>query len=151
MSGPSLFFKLNLAQRILVKWVDKELTAGVGATTTQVAALFYLMENDGSLLVDLSRELLQNKSAITTLVERMERNGLVTKQPSDTDRRATHIYLTEKGLEIGKQALPIAATYNDELVKEFTRKEVETINRFFDSIIQRFEITPDNFFKNQLK
>ena len=151
MSGPSLFLKLNLAQRILVKWVDRELTSGVGATTTQVAALFYLMENDGSLLVDLSRELLQNKSAITTLVERMEKNGLITKQPSDTDRRATNIFLTDKGWEIGTTALPSAATYNEELVQGFSVEEVHIINRFFDSIIQRFEITPDNFFKNQLK
>lgn len=145
-----LYFKLNLSQRILLKWADRELTELVGATTTQVAAIFYLMDNDGCQLVDLSRELLQNKSAITTLVERMTRNGLITKIPSTTDGRAYHIHLTERGKETGRKALPFIAEYNKELMKGFTDKEIEIIDRFFDSIMQRFEITPDNYFKLSL-
>lgn len=145
-----LFFKLNLSQRILLKWADRELTNQVGATTTQIAAIFYLMGNDGCLLVDLSRELLQNKSAITTLVERMVKNNLITKRPSDTDGRASHLYLTDRGREIGQRAMPYVIEYNRELVKEFTTGEIEVINRFFDSIMQRFEITPNNYFKQQI-
>jgi len=77
-----VLLKLNLAQRTLMKFVDREVREKTGATATQLAAIFYLMENDGCQLVDLSRELLQNKSAITTLVERMEKNGLIRKVQS---------------------------------------------------------------------
>lgn len=145
-----LFFKLNLSQRILLKWSDRELTSQVGATTTQIAAIFYLMGNDGCQLVDLSRELLQNKSAITTLVERMVKNDLIIKSPSSTDGRASHLFLTDKGRNIGKKAMPYVLEYNRELVKGFSRTETEVINRFFNSIIQRFETTPDNYFKQQI-
>jgi DNA-binding MarR family transcriptional regulator len=147
--GPQIFSRLNLSQRILLKWVDREMTKLVGATTTQIAAIFYLMENDGCQLVDLSRELLQNKSAISTLVERMVKNNFITRTPSRTDGRASHLFLTEKGRQIGSRALPYVMEYDKELVKDFSEKEIRVINRFFDSIIQRFEITPDNYFKKQ--
>lgn len=145
-----IFFKLNLSQRVLLKWVDREMTERVGATTTQIAAILYLINHDGCLLVDLSRELLQNKSAITTLVERMEKNGLIRKRPSRTDGRASQLHLTEKGHRVGLMAMPYVTEYNRELVKDFSAGEIETINRFLDSIIQRFEVTPDNYFKAHL-
>lgn len=148
---PQLFFKLNLSQRILLKWVDREMTGTVGATTTQIAAIFYLMNNDGCLLVDLARELLQNKSAITTLVERMDKNELIRKKPSLTDGRAYQLFLTDKGKAIGQQALPYVSAYNSELVKDFTPEEIAVIDRFFDTIIQRFELSPPaNYFKNHI-
>lgn len=45
--------------------------------------------------------------------------------------------------------MPYVLEYNKMLVKGFSQSEIEVINRFFDSIIQRFEITPDNYFKHQ--
>ncbi|WP_136799059.1 MarR family winged helix-turn-helix transcriptional regulator [Desulfosediminicola ganghwensis] len=142
-----LFFKLNLSQRVLIKWVDREMTDLVGATTTQIAAILYLMENDGCQPVDLSRELLQNKSAITTLAERMEKKGLIYRAPSAKDGRASILHLTEKGREIGIKAIPYISEYNRELMKGFSEVEVAVIDRFFESIMRRFETVPDNYFK----
>lgn len=144
-----LFFKLNLSQRVLLKWVDREMTKLVGATATQIAAILYLMDHDGCQPVDLSRELLQNKSAITTLAERMEKNGLITRSPSARDGRASILHLTAKGRGIGLKAIPYISEYNRELMKGFSTEEIAVIDRFFESIMQRFETTPDNFFKNQ--
>lgn len=146
-----LFFKLNLSQRVLLKWVDREMTELVGATATQIAAILYLMENDGCQPVDLSRELLQNKSAVTTLTDRMERNDLITKSASATDGRASLLHLTPKGREIGRKAIPYIIKYNRELMKGFSVEDITVIDRFFESIMERFETTPDNYFKNLTK
>lgn len=147
---PQLFFRLNLAQRTLMKWVDREMLEKVGGSATQIAALFYLLENDGCLLVDLSRELLQNKSAITTLVERMEKNLLLTKVPSPTDKRASQLFLTAKGKELGQIALPFVTVYNNQLSSGFNENELSVIVRFLDSVISRFETLPDNYFKKMV-
>lgn len=146
-SSHQLLFKLNLAQRTLMKCLDREMQDKIGGSATQIAALFYLIENDGCLLVDLSRELLQNKSAITTLVERMEKNTLLQKIPSQIDKRASQLFLTAKGRELAIKALPFVAAYDNALVDGFDQKELETITRFLDTVIGRFETTPDNYFK----
>lgn len=146
-----LFFKLNLVHRLVIKNVDREMTVKVGATSTQIAAIFYLLENDGCQLVDLSRELLQNKSAITTLVERMIKNGLLTKRPCSRDGRAFRLYLTDKGRSTGVAALPHVADYNRRLSDGLTPPELVVLNRFFDEVMDKFDIPTDNYFKKQLK
>lgn len=151
ISEHQLFFKLNLAQRVVVKRVDREMTESVGATATQIAAILYLTENDGCLLVDLARELLQNKSAITTLVERMIRNGLLVKKPSSNDGRAFQLFLTKKGREVGNAALPHVIRYDNELIGDFSIKEIEIIHRFLDRIMDHFDIPGDNFFKRKMQ
>lgn len=150
LSEYQLFFKLNLVHRILIKNVDREMANQVGATSTQIAAIFYLLENDGCQLVDLSRELLQNKSAITTLVERMIKNGLLIKRPCARDGRASRLYLTEKGKATGKAALPHVVDYNRQLAEDFSPAELDTLHRFFDNVMQRFDIPADNYFKKKL-
>ncbi len=145
-----LFFKLNLAQRFLMKAVDREMRELIGVSATQAAALLYLEKHDGCLLVDLSRELLQNKSAVTTLVERMERNELVDKAPSPTDKRASQLFLTKKGKELCQQLLPFVASYDHIVMEKFNADELAIVTRFLNVIIDEFETTPDNFFNNRM-
>ncbi len=133
-----LFYKLNLAQRILLKYVDREFSNRLGVTAAQIAALFYLEKHDGCLFKDLSGVLLQNKSAITTLVERMQKNGLIEKKKSETDGRASHIYLTDKGRDISEKVRPLVSQYNRELLERFSDAEIEVIHRFFDTIIATY-------------
>lgn len=142
------FYKINLAQRLLMKNVDQKMKKDVKVSATQAAALIYLGKNQGALLVDLSRELLQNKSAITTLVDRMEKNGFLEKRPSEMDKRASQLFLTPKGYSLYKQSLVFAKTYNDQLSSGFTPQELEIIDRFLNSIIAEYQNEPTNFFFN---
>lgn len=144
-----ILFRLNLAQRTLMKWIDREMQEKIGGSATQIAALFYLLENDGCLLVDLSRELLQNKSAITTLVERMEKNDLLRKVPSQTDKRASQLFISTKGRELGMSALPFVTAYDRILADGFSKGELDVIARFLDTVINRFETLPESFFKTK--
>ena len=137
-SDKRLFYKLNMAQRLLLKFVDREFTDRLGVPAAQTAALFYLMKHDGCQLKALSDALMQNKSATTTLVDRMERNGLVVKKPSETDGRAWNLYLTDKGLDTGRQAKPLVARYNRRLLKPFSDADTRVIHRFLDTIIENY-------------
>lgn len=148
-SSHQLLFRLNLAQRTLMKSLDREMQEKIGGSATQIAALFYLMDNDGCQLVDLSRELLQNKSAITTLVERMEKNGLLQKVPSQSDKRASQLFVTAKGRELGLSALPFVTIYDRALADGFSEGELEIVARFLDIVINRFETMPENYFKTR--
>jgi MarR family transcriptional regulator, organic hydroperoxide resistance regulator len=133
-----LFYKLNISQRVLMKYVDREITNKLGVSVVQTAALFYILQHDGCLLKDLSSVLLQNNSATTTLVERMEKNGLIVKKNSDTDGRASQLFLTDKGRDIGEKAHPMVAEYNRSLLEQFTVSEIEVVHRFLDTIIANY-------------
>lgn len=133
-----LFYKLNIAQRTLFKYVNRAMINRLGVPVTHIAALFYLMKHDGCLQKDLTAVLFQNKSATTTLVERMINNGLIYKTDSENDGRASRIYLTDKGRSIAKQAPPIVAEYNKKLLDRFTASEIEVVHKFLDTIIENY-------------
>ena len=53
----------------------------------------------GVTMSELSRMLLVSNGNATAVVDRLEREGLVRRRPSDTDRRTVHVALTAEGLE----------------------------------------------------
>jgi len=133
-----LFYKINISQRLLLKHVDRESTNRLGVPLIQVTALLYLIKNDGCQLNDLSAVLMQNKSAITTLVGRLEKNDLIVRKKSEADGRASNLFLTDKGHKVGIQALPMMKEFNLELLNKFSDSEIEIIHRFVDTIIENY-------------
>jgi len=133
-----IFYKLNTAHRLLLKYMDREVKNRLGVPVAQSAALLYLMKNDGCLIKDLNASLLQNKSATTTLIERMQKNGLIVKKESETDGRATHIFITDKGRQINKKARPLVAELSRGLLDRFTDDELEVVHNFLDTILENY-------------
>ena len=57
-------------------------------------------ESGGLTQVELSKMMLVNRANITTLIDRMEKAGLVVRKPVPDDRRYNVIELTPHGLEM---------------------------------------------------
>ncbi len=54
---------------------------------------------DGVTMSELSRLLLVSNGNATTVVDRLESDGLVARRPSETDRRIVHVALTAEGVK----------------------------------------------------
>ncbi len=133
-----LFFLMNMAQHKLYKHVDQRCEKTLGITVTQVAAMFLLAKNEGCLLKELSQSLSLNNSAVTGLANRMEKNGLIRKQPCENDGRASRIFLTALGKSKLTTAFPLLQEMNDAITEEFTNEEIDTVVRFLNHLITRF-------------
>ncbi len=135
---PRLFHLLSLAQHRLLKSSDAAFGEALGITTTQLGVLFILERRPGALFKEVSEALEINKSAVTTLIDRMEAAGLVRRQPSDDDGRAMHLFATPAGSGKAGAARPILARLNARLTEGFDEREIATIARFLQSILTRF-------------
>ena len=135
MADRRLYYKLNQAQHLLSKRVDAELAGALGIKTAQLGAVFFLLEHDGCMLKEISAGLGLNNSAITTLVVRMEKGGLLTRESCSVDGRSYRIHLTNKAKSIGQKAIPVAKELNLMLAQGFSDEEIDTVIRFLDSII----------------
>ena len=62
-----------------------------------MAALY--RRRDGVTMSELSRMLLVSNGNATTVVDRLENDGLVRRTPSESDRRTIFVALTAEGLE----------------------------------------------------
>jgi len=82
---------------IVAKYAESKLIRE-GITPTQHAVLITLITAGCPLkLTELSNRLFRSKNSLTTVIDHMERDGLVERQAIPNDRRAINICVTNKG------------------------------------------------------
>jgi DNA-binding MarR family transcriptional regulator len=88
---------------------DKNLKQAVGLSASQFVVLLVLSSSGGSLTsAKLAQRTGTRPHNITTLVDRMKRDGLVATERGEIDRRFVHIHLTDKGRSVLDKARPAA-------------------------------------------
>jgi DNA-binding MarR family transcriptional regulator len=133
-----LIFLLGQARHRIVTSLDKALLKTADITSAQSGVLFYLMKNNGCLLRELSQGLMLDSSAITGMVDRLEKKKLIKRQSSTSDRRATNIYITESGHEAATKAFSVIKKYNNAIKKGYSSDEIHVFRSILQSIIDKF-------------
>ena len=83
--------------------ITKELARRADLTGPQLTVV-KLLESIGDLsLSELSERIRAQNSTVTGIIDRMEREGLVTRERSKEDRRVVYIKLTPKGRELARE------------------------------------------------
>jgi DNA-binding MarR family transcriptional regulator len=70
-----------------------------------LCVLMSLWREDGPKVIDLGRMAGLEPSTMTGLLDRMERDGLVTRSTDPHDRRVLRIYLTQIGQQVRRSVL----------------------------------------------
>lgn len=82
-------------------------------------------ESGGLTQVELSRMMLVNRANITTLIDRMEKAGLVARRPVPEDRRYNTIALTDKGREMHAKVSGVYIKKVGEIMGAVNEKELD--------------------------
>jgi len=61
------------------------------------ASLMVIHQNPGLTQIELGRAIARDKSSVTPLVQALQRDGLVKRRPSVSDRRSQTLWLTRAG------------------------------------------------------
>ena len=83
--------------------LTKGLASQFGLTGPQLTVIKLLESFDDLSLSSLSERIRAQNSTVTGIIDRMEREGLVRRERSTSDRRVVHIRLSEKGLKLARQ------------------------------------------------
>ena len=81
-----------------------------------------------------------DNSAVTGMVDRLEKRSFVRRRGSPRDRRAINVYLTDAGYEAATKALSVVEKYNNEVKKGFSLEEIDAFRRILQSVIDRFAL-----------
>jgi len=90
---------LYTESRRLTKGIARE----VGLTGPQLTVLKLLETFQDLSLSSLSERIRAQNSTVTGIIDRMEREGLVGRERSKSDRRVVYIKLTEKGAKLARE------------------------------------------------
>lgn len=133
-----LFFLMNKAHHKIFNYVEKACEETLGTSVTQLAALMFVMKNKGCMQKDIALEFSQNKSAITGLINRMEKNGLLERRASEEDARVIQIFPTAEGERKTRDLMPVIKEFNQVFSEEFSDDELDTVLKFLNFILKRF-------------
>ena len=137
-----LIFLLGHARHRVYLRLDQALLDRAGVTTAQVGALFFLRGHDGCLLSQMGKGLMLDKSAITGLVDRLEKKRMIERRRDPADRRAIRLHLTRRGRDVTAKALPVVKEQNDAIKEGFSAEEIEVFSRVLRAVIERSGGTP---------
>lgn len=133
-----LFFLLSAGSRRVQRWIEAELASAGGLTAAQSGLLFFMGRPEGALIGEAAEALDVAPSAMTGLVDRMERSGLIERRADPDDGRAQRLCLTDKGREARAFALGGLNEINATLTDGFSDAEVDTIARWLAGLQTRF-------------
>lgn len=98
-----------------------------GRTIPQLMTMNTVFHHPGLSLTELSRSLGLSSSTVCGIVDRLEREGLMTRLPDETDRRTLHLALTAPAKE---QCEKWASAYRETMagiLGELTPEELANI------------------------
>ena len=90
--------------------------SGLNLTIEQWSVLYHLWKEDGKSQQELCNATFRDKPSITRLVDNLEKQNLVKRVPSETDRRINLIYLTKQSQKLQEESMALAEeTLNEAL------------------------------------
>ncbi|WP_118179900.1 MarR family winged helix-turn-helix transcriptional regulator [Paraburkholderia phosphatilytica] len=131
--GESVGYLIARVKSMASNMVTQRSMAELGITSQQGSILFMVASGKCVLAAELAREYGIDASAITRLIDRLEKRGLLTRVRSSEDRRAVRLALTPEGQQIAARMPAIFTSVTDRLLSGFTPEEVG----FLKSMLRR--------------
>ena len=98
--------------------------------------IFALWGKDGVPIKTLCEKTSLDKSTLTGIIDRLERDGYITKKPSETDKRSTLISLTGKEQEFAQNVQKVSNQMNRIFYKGFTDEEILQFDTMLERILE---------------
>ncbi len=110
-----------------------------GITPAQYLILECLWIKDGMAPKSLGDLLKFDSATLTGLIDRLDRAGLVQREPDPQDRRAIRVRITEKAKKLKKPLRKLRLRANEEILEDFLPENRETLKKTLLALISRDE------------
>lgn len=127
--------------------IDDELQASQGVTLFEYHVLLLLSEAPDRRLRmrELAERMVFSPSRLTYQVARMEREGVVRREPCDDDRRGSYAIITPKGRRVlGRAALVHVESVREHLLNLLDADDIRDLGRIFTRVRSHLEPSPDS-------
>ena len=132
-----LCFRLYTASRLMTQ-AYHPLLSEHGLTYPQYLVLLVLWEADAQPVNDIARKLYLETNTVTPLLQRMEKEGILTRQRGDKDARQMIVSLTKKGRDLQKKLADVPFSMGKAvLCDSFTPETAPSLFNTLDDIITK--------------
>ena len=137
-----LCFRLYTASRLLTQ-AYHPLLSEHGLTYPQYLVLLVLWEKDARPVNDIAKRLYLETNTVTPLLQRMEKEGILTRKKGEKDARQMIVSLTRKGRDLQKKLTDVPKTVGDAVICDsVTPDSAPDLFRMLDDIISKLNSHP---------
>ena len=116
--------------------------AGLEITIEQWSVLYHLWKEDGLSQQELCTRTFRDKPSITRLIDNLEKQHLVKRVASPTDRRINLVQLTEAAKDLQQITIDLANQTMAEALVGVDKKDIETVKQVFQKVYDNLTLTP---------
>jgi len=123
--------KLHIIRRMLRRkgTISQHLYPG------QLFVLEFVKAHNGCTQAEVAQNLMITPASVALSTKRMEKSGLLKKQPDDENLRCKRLYITEKGEHLSQHCRKVFDEIDSVMLKGFSDEELEIFNGFIDRFI----------------
>ena len=138
MNGGFLVSKIKqLSDRIFERLLARQ---GIDAFNgAQGRILYVLWQEDGMSIKTISEQCGLAITSLTTMLERMENQGLIRRVPSEQDKRKTLLYLTDQAKKLRTDSEVVSGQMRDVFYRDFTAAEIEQFETYLNRVRTNLE------------
>ena len=123
--------------RSVLKYADSRLYRKARLSVVKLIALRVLASNNRAMTPSELAEWTQTEPHnITTLINRMKQDGLVTAERNTSDKRLVNITLTDKGREALNRTMPVAKEIVDRVMLSIDEGDVALLEKYLQTLRQ---------------
>ena len=101
--------------------------------------LFVLWQQDGVAIKTLSEKSGLAITSLTTMLERMENNGLIIRKQDETDKRKTLLFLSDKARELRESYEMVSEEMGSIFYQDFNDEEISEFEEKLERIVDNLE------------
>ena len=124
------------------KWrslLDEKLRPG-GQSSARMEALSAILNSpDGSAQVDIARRLRIEGPTLTRMLDALEKDGLVERQPAPGDRRTKRLRVTPQGEAALEDIFAVVDIFRGRLLEGIEAEKLAEVSQFLAGLLERLD------------
>jgi len=137
---PEKFHELITRLQVVLNDIDYAQKACLQAGRMECMLLNYLY-NTGkpANMNELARALNVSHSRVTRIMDNLVSKKLVTRRPSEEDRRCWFAIITEKGKKLAENSQKTVLDQQESLLSKIPQNEIDNIYKAFKKYVEKYE------------
>lgn len=135
---------MNSAKSDLIDFIIRHSWHRISRMYNQMAAsegmtmsygfILMMVEREGTPSTQLGPRMGMEATSLSRTINAMEKDGLIRRENSDTDKRITLVFLTEKGIEKRKLVKKFILDFNERINTKIKKKDLEGFYKVMNAV-----------------
>lgn len=138
ISNDTIGWLVYKARRLMKNKLQNQLKDS-GVSSEQLKILDLIASKQGCNQKELAESSLKDRSAVTRILDILEKKNLVRREISSHDRREFLLYTTEKGNGVYIEAVKVVGQETEEIDSIFNEIELEQFKNLLKKLISKLE------------